>query len=191
MVGGGGGLRSRTMLARLALALAVLSTLVLPVSATEAQGSLTIEEGGRECATSETGGAFQAAGVTVEVQRELPVTAMAGEEFTVTVTFTAPADGFHAIGLTDLVPAGWTVSVHEVWTRPQAILAHTPEPEEVVYIWMGPFDEGVEFTAVYRVTVPSDVMPGNYIFGGSLEYYIEPFPDPLTGQHPRVTFRCN
>lgn len=178
MFGGGGRLGSRTMLVRVVLAFSVLCILILPSSATEAKWTLAIGEGGHESAASETEGALQAAGVTVEVQRELPNSAMAGEQFTVNVTFIAPADGFHAIGLTDVIPAGWTGSVDEAWTEPQAILARMPEPEEAVYIWMGPFGEGVEFTAVYKVTVPADVMPGDYIFGGSLEYYVEPFPAP-------------
>lgn len=45
------------------------------------------------------------------VTRGLPSEIMAGEEFEVTVTFTSPADGFHAIGLTDTAPPDWIVSV--------------------------------------------------------------------------------
>jgi len=166
------------MLVRALLAFAVLSTLILPVSVAEAHVSLRVEDEGLSFPASGTGGTFHAAGVTVPHQRELPVTVTAGEEFEVTVTFAAPADGFHAIGLTDVVPAGWKVSVDLARTEPQAILAHTPEPEEAVYIWMGPFAEGAEFTAVYKVMVPVDAMLGTYIFGGSLEYYVEPFPAP-------------
>ena len=171
-------LASRKMLVRALLAFAVLSILILPVSVAEAHVSLRVEDGGLSFPASGTGGTFHAAGATVPHQRELPVTVTAGEEFEVTVTFAAPADGFHAIGLTDVVPAGWKVSVDLAWTEPQAILAHTPEPEEAVYIWMGPFAEGVEFTAVYKVMVPVDAVLGTYIFSGSLEYYVEPFPAP-------------
>ena len=167
---------SRKMLVRVLLAFAVLSTFILPVSVAEAHVSLRVESGGHSFPASGTGGAFHAADSTVRHPRELPVTVTAGEDFEVTVTFAAPADGFHAIGLTDVVPAGWKVSVDLAWTEPQAILAHTPEPEGAVYIWMGPFAAGVEFTAVYKVRVPVDAGPGSYIFSGSLEYYIEPFP---------------
>jgi hypothetical protein len=78
----------------------------------------------------------------------------------VTITFTSPEDGFHAIGLTDAGPAGWDVSVDVTWTEPQAMAANTPGTEKAEYIWEGPHDAGVEFTA------------------GRLEYYIEPVPAP-------------
>ena len=110
--------------------------------------------------------------------RELPDTVTAGEEFAVTVTFTSPEDDFHAIALTDRAPAGWNVSVNLTWTEPQAMLTHTPEPEMAVYVWEGPHDAGIEFTAVYKVRVPVDAEPGVYTFSGSLEYYIEPYPAP-------------
>jgi hypothetical protein len=115
---------------------------------------------------------------TAQLKRELPDTVTAGEEFVVTVTFTSPEDGFHAIGLTDVGPAGWDVSVDVAWTEPQAMLANTPEPEKAEYIWEGPHDSGVEFTAEYKVRVPVDAEPGAYTFSGSLEYYVEPYPAP-------------
>jgi len=120
---------------------------------------------------------------TPQLERELPNTVMVGEEFVVTVTFTSPEDGFHAIGLTDVAPAGWDVSVDVAWTEPQAMVAHTQEPGTAVYIWHGPseadpYDAGVEFTTEYKVRVPVDAEPGAYTFSGSLEYYIEPQPAP-------------
>jgi len=114
----------------------------------------------------------------VQLEREMPGTVTAGEEFAVTVTFTSPEDGFHAIGLTDVGPAGWDVSVDVAWTEPQAMAANTPATEKAEYIWEGPHDAGVEFTAVYKVRVPVDAEPGTYSFSGSVEYYIEPFPAP-------------
>ncbi len=111
-----------------------------------------------------------------ELERELPHTVTRGEEFVVTVTFSAPEDGFHAIGLTDLAPASWGVRVDVTWTEPQAMGANTPGTEKAEYIWEGPHDAGVEFTAEYKVRVPVDAEPGDYTFSGSLEYYIEPFP---------------
>jgi hypothetical protein len=114
--------------------------------------------------------------ISVQPERGLPAVVMRGDEFLVTVTFTSPEDGFHAIGLTDVVPAGWDVSVDAAWTEPQAMVAHTPEPETAVYIWgpsePGAYDAGVEFTAEYKVRVPVDAEPGTYTFSGSLEYYI-------------------
>lgn len=114
----------------------------------------------------------------VQLERELPNTVTVGEEFVVTVTFTSPEDGFHAIGLTDIAPDGWDVSVDVTWTEPQAMGANTPGTEKAEYIWEGPHDAGVEFTAEYKVRVPVDAEPGIYTFSGSLEYYIEPFPAP-------------
>lgn len=115
---------------------------------------------------------------TAELERELPSTVTGGEEFVVTVTFTSPEDGFHAIGLTDAGPAGWDVSVDVAWTEPQAMAANTPGTEKAEYIWEGPHDAGVEFTAEYKVRVPVDAEPGDYTFSGRLEYYIEPVPAP-------------
>lgn len=110
--------------------------------------------------------------------RELAALVEAGQEFEITVTFTSPDDDFHAIGLTELAPAGWNVTVDVAWTDPQAMLAHTPEPERATYIWEGPYPAGVNFTAVYKVKVPADAEPGTYTFSGSLKYYIEPHPAP-------------
>ncbi len=110
--------------------------------------------------------------------RELAALAEAGDEFEIAVTFTSPDDDFHAIGLTEIAPAGWNVTVDVAWTDPQAILAHTPQPEMAVYIWEGPYAAGSEFTAVYKVRVPADAEPGTYIFSGSFKYYIEPHPAP-------------
>jgi hypothetical protein len=115
---------------------------------------------------------------TAQLERELPNTVAVGEEFVVTVTFTSPEDGFHAIGLTDVGPAGWDVSVDVAWTEPQAMGANTPGTEKAEYIWEGPHDAGVEFTAEYEVRVPVDAEPGDYTFSGCLEYYIEAFPAP-------------
>ncbi len=117
--------------------------------------------------------------IAVQFERELPAVVMTGDEFWVTVTFTSPEDDFHAIALTDLAPAaGWNVSVDVAWTQPPAMMAHTPEPEMAVYIWEGPYDAGVEFSAAYKIRVPVDAEPGAYTFNGSLEYYIEPSPAP-------------
>lgn len=105
--------------------------------------------------------------------RDLPDTVMPGDEFQVSVTFTAPDDNFNAIGLTDLCPAGWTVSVDKTWCTPNADVDNHPTPDQVDYIWFGPYASGTGFTAVYNVQVPSDATVGSYTFpNGSLEYYV-------------------
>ena len=116
--------------------------------------------------------------ISAQPGRELPAVVMVGDEFWITVTFTSPEDDFHAIGLSEVGPAGWNVSVNLTWTEPQAMLIHTPELETAVYLWEGPHDAGVEFTAAYKVRVPVNAEPGDYTFSGSLEYYIEPSPAP-------------
>ena len=152
-------LRRRKMLLYVLLSSIVLFSLILPVSIAEAKVGLTIEAGDL-------------------YERALPDTVTVGEEFEVIVTFAAPADRFHAIGLIDVAPAGWDVSVDVAWTDPQAMVAHTPESEMAAYIWAGPYAAGIEFTAVYKIEVPVDAEPGTYTFSGSLRYYIEPHPAP-------------
>ena len=111
--------------------------------------------------------------------RKMPDLVKAGDEFEITVTFTSPADGFHAIGLTEIAPANWSVTLDVAWNNPEAMLARSPEPEKAEYVWEGPYPFGQEFTAVYKVKVPADAEPGTYTFGGSLRYYIEPHPAPF------------
>jgi hypothetical protein len=169
-------LKSRKILPQLLVSFVLLFSLVLPLSVTEANGSFTIETG--VCSFPTVGADVASFGIAggALCQRGLPDTVTAGEEFAVTVTFGAPADRFHAIGLTDMAPAGWDVSVDVAWTEPQAMVAHTPESEMAAYIWAGPYAAGVEFTAVYKIKVPVDARPGTYTFSGSLKYYVEPHP---------------
>ena len=110
--------------------------------------------------------------------RALPDQVLPGEKFAVTVTFAAPSDGFHAIALTDVAPAGWEVSVNVLWAEPEATAVHTPAAETAAYVWYGPYDACVAFTTVYEVQVPVNAEPGTYTFSGSLKYYIEPNPAP-------------
>lgn len=113
-----------------------------------------------------------------QLDRGLPDAVVPGDEFWVTVTFTSPDDRFHAIGFTDVAPPGWTVTVDVAWAEPEALMAHTPQPEEAVYIWEGPYDAGVRFTVQYKVKASVDAEPGTYVFSGAIEYFIEPHPEP-------------
>ena len=108
--------------------------------------------------------------------RALPDQVLPGEKFTVTVTFIAPSDGFHAIALTDVAPAGWDVSVNVIWSEPEATAVYTPAAETAAYVWYGPYDVCATFAAVYEVRVPVNAEPGTYTFSGSLKYYIETHP---------------
>jgi len=119
--------------------------------------------------------------------RVLPDTVQKGETFNVTVNFTAPADMFNAIGLTDLCPDGWNVTVNTTWCTPNAdVFTATGNKAEIG--WYGEpgvgFDNGTTFTALYKVTVPDDAELGIYAFNGSLEYYVGPdgpYSENITG----------
>jgi hypothetical protein len=119
--------------------------------------------------------------------RVLPDTVQKGETFDVTVNFTAPADMFNAIGLTDLVPDGWNVTVDKAWCTPNAD-AFTATGNKAEIGWYGEpgvgFDNGTTFTALYKVTVPDDAELGIYVFDGSVEYYVGPegpYSENITG----------
>jgi hypothetical protein len=115
--------------------------------------------------------------------RILPDKVYRGETFNVTVTFSAPADNFQLVSLTDVAPAGWNVTVNGGWCTPPAnVTKATGNKTEL--IWVGVYDEGTNFTALYKVTVPSDAEPGNYNFTGFLGYYLAypgPYYEDITG----------
>ena len=110
-------------------------------------------------------------------ERTLPDTVQRGETFNVTVTFTAPADKFNAVGLTDLAPDGWNATGDETWCSPNAD-AVTATGNKAEIAWYGEpgvgFDKDISFTALYKVTVPDDASLGIYTFDGSLEYWVGP-----------------
>ena len=119
--------------------------------------------------------------------RTLPHTVERGKTFNVTVTFTAPADKFNAIGLTDIAPDGWDVTIDEMWSSPSAdgVLA-TDNKAEIA--WFGEpgkgFDNGTSFSVVYEVTVPEYACAGIHTFDGFLEYYLAsagPYDETITG----------
>jgi len=131
----------------------------------------------------------------IDVMRSLPNTVQRGETFNVTVTFTSPADKFNAIGLIDLAPDGWNVTVDGAWCTPNAdeVLA-TGNRAEIA--WFGEpgvgFDNGTLFDVLYKVTVPDDASAGIYTFNGFLAYYLAaggPYYESITGDFKaEVTF---
>jgi hypothetical protein len=124
-------------------------------------------------------GLVAAADFPADPVRTLPASVTPGQEFEVTVTFHAPAADFNSIGLKDLAPAGWAVSLDAC--NPVEDFTHIPDPSTVEYTWVGfdwltfssLYNEGDAFTAKYKVQVPADAAPGMYTFpDGTLEYYI-------------------
>jgi len=108
--------------------------------------------------------------------RVLPDTVQRGQVFNVTVTFTAPADLFNSIALRDTAPDGWNVTVDAAWCTPNAEFVKATGPRASL-IWYGPYEKGVDFTVMYKVTVPCDASPGSHSFNLSpyeifLSYYI-------------------
>lgn len=103
--------------------------------------------------------------------RILPPEVCHGSTFTVMVNFTAPADNFNSIGLTDTAPENWTVTANVIWSNPNASERKITN-NTVEIMWNATFDNGTDFTAVYDVTVPVNTTAGNYTFNGTLEYYI-------------------
>ena len=115
--------------------------------------------------------------------RILPDKVYRGETFNVTVTFTAPADDFDVMSLTDLAPAGWNVTVNTAWCTPAAT-AGTAIGNKTEIVWGGLVSNGTGFLALYKVTVPSDAELGNYNFAGFIGYYIAysgPYYENITG----------
>jgi len=103
--------------------------------------------------------------------RVLPGGVQRGGTFNVTVTFTAPANNFNSIALSERAPAGWNVTVNKTWCTPAAnSVKATGNTAEI--FWSGSFSNGTCFSAVYKVTVPDDVESGFHTFVGDLEYYL-------------------
>jgi predicted secreted protein len=128
-----------------------------------------------------------ALGQGTNLTRALPDTVERGKTFNVTVTFTAPADKFNAIALTDNAPDGWDVTVNAAWCTPNAN-AVTATGNKAEIGWFGEpnvgFDNGTTFTALYKVTVPDYACAGNHAFNGFLEYYLAdkgPYYGNITG----------
>ena len=128
-----------------------------------------------------------ALGQGTNLTRALPPTVERGQTFNVTVTFTAPADKFNAIGLADNAPDGWDVTIDTMWSNPSAdaVLAKDNKAE---IVWFGEpgvgFDKGTSFSVLYKVTVPDYACAGKHTFDGFLEYYVGsggPYSENITG----------
>ena len=104
--------------------------------------------------------------------RILPPVISPGDTIEVKVTFTAPADNFNAIGISDTAPEGWNVTADASWCDPAPQGAKVSGGDTAEFIWYGPFDRGTKFKAVYKVTVPPDASVESPPFNGTLEYYI-------------------
>ncbi len=113
----------------------------------------------------------------LEVTRSMPTSVNQGQTFEVSLTFstpdeTSPENPFNAIGITDLVPAGWTITLKPSECTPAPNLFKIENGTSAQYIWYGPYTTAVNFTAVYEVTVPADAS-GTYTFNnGQLIYYL-------------------
>jgi len=143
----------------------------------------------------------------IDVMRDLPGNNLMpnqtypGATFDVYVNFTATADKFNAISLTDLAPDGWKVAVDPNWTPPPGF----PNPDKVEangnkveFGWYGEtgvgFDNGTNFSAKYSVTVPKTAKPGeNYWPYNSstawLEFYFGedgPYLSNITGDYKMI-----
>jgi len=105
------------------------------------------------------------------VTRHLPSAVSPSQTFDVTVTFTAPADSFNAIGLVDDAPAGWAVQGNVAWCTPNANFLNVVG-SEVQYTWVGPYSSGQNFTVLYKVTVLGNASLPSYTFSGQLGYKI-------------------
>jgi hypothetical protein len=113
---------------------------------------------------------------------EVPNETRPGETFDVYVNFTAPADQFNAIGLTDVAPDGWEVQVNENWTwingTPASALKVNALGNKAEIMLDGPFDVGTNISVMYKVTVPTIAKPGINEFPlddcskAWLEYYV-------------------
>jgi len=103
--------------------------------------------------------------------RVLPGSVTRGGTFNVTVTFTAPANNFSAITLSERAPTGWNVTVNKTWCTPAASSVKATGNGLEIF-WSGSFSNGTCFSAVYKVTVPNDVESGFHTFVGDLQYYL-------------------
>jgi len=123
---------------------------------------------------------------TFTVTRTLPGENIHPDEaFDVTIQFTAPADSFNSVGVTDIAPPGWKVSVNTAWCTPSAMFSNTPVENKAEYVWFSSLSSGTVFTIKYRISVPEDAPDDTYIFSaGKIVYYLAeagPYTADITG----------
>lgn len=107
-----------------------------------------------------------------EVIRDVPAQVVRGTSFDIAITFSAPQDGFNAIGLSDVTAVDYlSIKVQSDRCEPNADYGKVKE-NKTEYMWLGPYVAGTPFTARYRVDVPDDAPLGPCSFDGWLEYYI-------------------
>jgi hypothetical protein len=112
------------------------------------------------------------AALQLTVQRSLPTQICGGQSFNVALAFSAPANDFNAIDLTDYAPAGWKVETDQRWNTPPGA-AQSQSENRIDYFWNSPCTKGTAFQAVYKVTAPEDAAAGLYQFsGGTLKHSI-------------------
>jgi len=100
------------------------------------------------------------------VARDLPDTVTPGELFEVTVTFTATGNQFTA-ALNDYgpnVPSNWIVTADAAWCTPSGGQVTNYGTNQFSITWLAAFDEGQQFTLVYKLTVPAAATTGTYNF---------------------------
>jgi hypothetical protein len=100
--------------------------------------------------------------------RALPDKVERGATFNVTVNFTSPADDFNGINLRDTAPVGWNVTVNAAWCDPDADGGKVVGGNQAQLVWIGPYDNGTNFTAKYKVNVPCGASLGDHSF--SVDY---------------------
>jgi len=116
-----------------------------------------------------------AAANTVTVSRDIPdVAAIApGDTLRITVTFAAPGSDFNSVVLHDQAPNGWQVAVDTAACVPAVLTGKPVEGNGAEFSWLGPYEAGQTFTAVYTVSVPAQLTDDTYTFsGGWLVYYL-------------------
>jgi hypothetical protein len=100
----------------------------------------------------------------------------------VTVTFTAPANGFNSIGLDEIIPQNARGTI--ISSNPPADYALFMRGE-IYFIWFGSYATGQTFTATYRVNQTGSI-------NGTLEYYIAdagPHVETVQNQVKKVPIR--
>ncbi len=117
--------------------------------------------------------AAMSATYSVNAVRDLPDSVSPGDSFNVTVTFTAPADDFNSIGLTEEAneTVNMTVEGKKEWCVPKADFCKVTD-NKLELLWYGPYGADTRFNVTYKVNVPSEAKGGTYTFDGYVEYYI-------------------